>query len=574
MIDLSGKTALVTGGSRGIGQAIVLRLARQGADVAFSFRGNQAAADATVAEVEALGRRGVAIQVDARDAEAADAMVKTVLEAFGQDRHPRQQRRDHARRPDHADEPRRLARRARDEPVRRVLRPQGRDPADAQGQGRPGDQHHVACPARRARWARRTTARPRPGLIGLTKAAARELASRGITVNAVAPGFVLTELTQDLPDNLKAQLTERTPLGRFGTPEEIADAVAFLASDEAAFITGPGARGRRRPGDDVAVPFTVEPTAIPEVLVVRPRRFGDERGWFAEILQAERVRRAGRACRRGSSRSTSRGRRGASCAACTSSGTRRRASSCASSPGGRSWSPPTSGPARRRSGRSVTLEASADDPVLFWAPASFARGFAALADATEIEYFCTAPYNGATRGRDPLGRPRPRHPVAGRRAAAVAQGRRRGLARGLARPARIRRLRLPPAGLTPGRRVIAPPVPSAGARGATPRWQHRDVHKQLVRASPGDRSSIAGRTGAARLHALAFVAGLAILVPRASSAGSPAAVRRRSRRSSSSSTSTHRRHDPRHRRARRPRPRRRRPAATPSSRSSSTPPGG
>jgi 3-oxoacyl-[acyl-carrier protein] reductase len=76
------------------------------------------------------------------------------------------------------------------------------------------------------------------GLIGLTKAAARELASRGITVNAVAPGFVLTELTQDLPDNLKAQLTERTPLGRFGTPEEIADAVAFLASDEAAFITG------------------------------------------------------------------------------------------------------------------------------------------------------------------------------------------------------------------------------------------------------------------------------------------------------------------------------------------------
>ena len=76
------------------------------------------------------------------------------------------------------------------------------------------------------------------GLIGLTKATARELASRGITVNAVAPGFVLTELTQDLPDNLKAQLIERTPLGRFGTPEEIADAVAFLASDEAAFITG------------------------------------------------------------------------------------------------------------------------------------------------------------------------------------------------------------------------------------------------------------------------------------------------------------------------------------------------
>jgi 3-oxoacyl-[acyl-carrier protein] reductase len=76
------------------------------------------------------------------------------------------------------------------------------------------------------------------GLIGLTKAAARELASRGITVNAVAPGFVLTELTQDLPEALKTEIESRTPLGRFGTPEEVANAVAFLASDEAAYITG------------------------------------------------------------------------------------------------------------------------------------------------------------------------------------------------------------------------------------------------------------------------------------------------------------------------------------------------
>jgi 3-oxoacyl-[acyl-carrier protein] reductase len=76
------------------------------------------------------------------------------------------------------------------------------------------------------------------GLIGLTKATARELASRGITVNAVAPGFVLTELTERLPEELKAQLIDRTPLGRFGTTEEIASAVAFLASDEASYITG------------------------------------------------------------------------------------------------------------------------------------------------------------------------------------------------------------------------------------------------------------------------------------------------------------------------------------------------
>jgi len=76
------------------------------------------------------------------------------------------------------------------------------------------------------------------GLIGLTKASARELASRGITVNAVAPGFVLTELTQDLPQPLMDEITNRTPLGRFGTTQEIADAVAFLASDEAGYITG------------------------------------------------------------------------------------------------------------------------------------------------------------------------------------------------------------------------------------------------------------------------------------------------------------------------------------------------
>ncbi|MEJ7695757.1 MAG: SDR family oxidoreductase [Candidatus Limnocylindrales bacterium] len=76
------------------------------------------------------------------------------------------------------------------------------------------------------------------GLIGLTKATARELASRGITVNAVAPGFVETDLTRDLPDALKAEITSRTPLGRFGDEAEIASAVAFLASDEAAFITG------------------------------------------------------------------------------------------------------------------------------------------------------------------------------------------------------------------------------------------------------------------------------------------------------------------------------------------------
>ncbi len=97
---------------------------------------------------------------------------------------------------------------------------------------------HTSVPGQAGQMGQANYSAAKAGLIGLTKATARELASRGITCNAVAPGFVMTELTQDLPSALLDELRERTPLGRFGTPEEIADAVAFLVSDEAAFITG------------------------------------------------------------------------------------------------------------------------------------------------------------------------------------------------------------------------------------------------------------------------------------------------------------------------------------------------
>ena len=143
VIDLTGKTALVTGGSRGIGRAIALRLATQGADVAFSYRGNEAAAEETHRRVEALGRQALAIQADATDPEAAEGVVKAGRRGVRQGRHPRQQRRDHPRRPDHADERRGVPRGPRDEPVRGVLHDQGRHPADAQGEGRPDHQHHL-----------------------------------------------------------------------------------------------------------------------------------------------------------------------------------------------------------------------------------------------------------------------------------------------------------------------------------------------------------------------------------------------------------------------------------------------
>jgi dTDP-4-dehydrorhamnose 3,5-epimerase len=141
------------------------------------------------------------------------------------------------------------------------------------------------------------------------------------------------------------------------------------------------------------VPFTVEATAIPEVLVVRPRRFADDRGWFAEILQAETFADLGLPARFeqvNQSRSAKGVVRGLHF----------------------QWDPPQGKlmrvvagraflvavdirPDSPTLGRAVTLEASADDPVLVWAPASFARGFAALRDGTEIEYFCTAAYNPA-----------------------------------------------------------------------------------------------------------------------------------------------------------------------------------
>jgi 3-oxoacyl-[acyl-carrier protein] reductase len=237
MIDLTGRSAVVTGGSRGIGRAIVLRLAQQGADVTFSYKGNATAAAETAEAVGALGRQAIAHQGDVTDPAAAESLVRAALEAHGK-----------------VDILVNNAGVTRDDLIMRMSLDAWREVLETNLFGAFYAIKAVTRPMLKAKSGRIITitsvsgqagqtgqanySAAKAGLIGLTKATARELASRGITANAIAPGFVLTELTQDLPETLMAQITAATPLGRFGTPEEIANAVAFLASDEAAYITG------------------------------------------------------------------------------------------------------------------------------------------------------------------------------------------------------------------------------------------------------------------------------------------------------------------------------------------------
>lgn len=237
MIDLSEKVALVTGGSRGIGRAIALQLAAQGADVAVNYRGNAAAAQAVVEQIEGMGRRAIAVQADVADSEAVQAMVKTVSQALGG--------------------PHIVVNNAgitRDTLLMRMKESDWNEVLDTNLKGAFNVIKAVQRPMMKGRYGRIVNitsiagvsgnagqanyASAKAGLIGLTKSVAKELGSRNITCNAVAPGFIPTDLTADLSDALIAQAVELTPLGRLGTVDDIAQAVTFLASDAAAFITG------------------------------------------------------------------------------------------------------------------------------------------------------------------------------------------------------------------------------------------------------------------------------------------------------------------------------------------------
>lgn len=237
MSKLAGKTAIITGASRGIGAEIARKFAADGAKVVVNYSGSQEKAEAVVADIQANGGEAIAVKANVSDSESVKAMVDEAMKTFGSvdilvnnagiTRDNLMMR----MKDDEWDDvintnlkgvfvcTKAVTRQMMKQRAGRII-----NIASIVGvMGNAGQANYVASKA---------------GVIGLTKTTARELASRGITANAVAPGFITTDMTDQLTEDVQKAMLGQIPLGRFGAPEDVAKAALFLASDDASYMTG------------------------------------------------------------------------------------------------------------------------------------------------------------------------------------------------------------------------------------------------------------------------------------------------------------------------------------------------
>jgi 3-oxoacyl-[acyl-carrier protein] reductase len=234
---MQGQHALVTGGSRGIGKAICLELAKQGVHIAVNYSGNKQKAEEVVEECKSYGVDSMAIQANVADSASVQTMVKTVIDAFGSIEI--------------------LVNNAgitRDTLIMRMKEEDFDAVIDTNLKGVFNCAKAVTRPMMKQRYGRiinissvvgvlgnagqANYVASKAGVIGLTKSLARELANRNIRANAIAPGFIETEMTEKLPESTKEELLKQIPLAALGKPEDVAKVVTFLASDSASYMTG------------------------------------------------------------------------------------------------------------------------------------------------------------------------------------------------------------------------------------------------------------------------------------------------------------------------------------------------